>query len=307
MPAQKRKRKRSSASRLKRRTFLYFVVSVFIVFLGVISISLVDFWNNNSKLTLLVQGLEGDLHLITFDPVVDEITDIIIPSNTEVEVAQHFGVFRVSNVWRLGFSEGLRGDLLAKTVTKNFKFPVYIWAENGALGFASTNYVEVANAVFSRYKTNLKIGDKIRIAVFSVGVPNSRRIEINLSDTPYLKKTKLIDGQDGYVIEKNIPVSILSVFADSTITKGEYRVVITNNTSSTSIANQVGEIVEVLGAKVASVRRGESDIDGCVVEGIDRETVTKIAKIFNCRPGEQEQDVNFDIEIVLGGNFEETF
>jgi len=307
MPARSRKRRRRGVNKPKRKPSLYLVAGVIVVLLGVVFVSSTNFWNNNSKLTVLIQESEGDLRLTTFDPVVGEITNIVIPSNTEVEVAQHFGIFRVGSVWKLGFSEGLGGNLLAKTVSKNFKFPVYIWAGNNASGFSSANYLEVIKAVFTRYKTNLKIGDRLKIALFSIGVPNSRRVEINLSDTPYLKKTKLTDGKDGYVIEKNIPVSILSVFADPIITKGEYRVVITNNTSSAGIANQVGEIVEVLGAKVASVKRGENDVDGCVVEGIDRETVAKIAQILGCKEGDQKLDANFDIEIVLGNNFEEIF
>jgi hypothetical protein len=264
-------------------------------------------WEDKSNLTLLVQSTDEDLHLINFDPVVDEITDITIPSNTEVEVAQRFGVFRLGNVWKLGFSEGLGGDLVAKTVTKNFKFPVYVWADEFALGFASTNYIEIIKAILLRYDTNLKIGDRLRIAAFSIRIPNSRRIKINLSDTQYLKKTKLVDGEEGYIIEKNIPVSILSVFADPAIAKNGYRVHITNNTNNSGIANQVGEIVEVLGAKVASVKKGEIDKNGCLIKGTDLESVKKLAAIFECGIKEQKKDMSLDIEIILGENFEEIF
>ena len=182
-----------------------------------------NYWTSNTKLTLLVQESRGELNLITFDPEVGEITNIKIPSNTEVEVARRYGVFRLGNVWELGYSEGLRGDLLANTITKNFKLPVYTWADSQAVGFVSTNYFDVGRAVISRYRTNLKIGDRIRIAAFVFRIPNSRRVEINLSDTQYLKKTKLIDGEEGYVIVRNIPVSILSVFAEPMITKNGYR------------------------------------------------------------------------------------
>lgn len=307
MPAQRRKHRRKQLGRQFSKTKLLLVLGIIIFLIGAIFISSADFWNNSSKLTILVQKTDGDLNLIVFDPIVDEITSIIIPSNTEVEVAQHFGLFRIGNVWELGFSEGLGGSLLTKTVTKNFKFPVFIWAENNASGLASTNYLELARAVLSRYETNLSFGDRLRVAAFSLAVPHSRRLEIKLSESPYLNKTQLVDGKEGYLIEKNIPASILSHFADHVITRGEYRVAITNNTDKPQTASQVGEIVGVLGAKVASVNKGESEVEGCMVSGIDMKSVEIIANIFGCKGGLSKVDMKFDIEIVLGNNFDEIF
>jgi len=307
MPARRRKRRQKEKERANKRPLVPFLLIAIVLVVGGLFTTSSKYWDSKSKLTLLVHDPEGDVSLMTFDPVLEEISIIVIPSNTEVEVAQHFGTYQLGNVWKLGQSEGLGGRLLSKTITKNFKFPVYIWSEKQALGFASTNYIEVAKAVISSYSTNLSIGDRLKIATFSVSVPNSRRVELKLSETPYLIETRLVDGQEGFVIGKDIPVSILSIFANPVIAGGGQRVVITNNTGNSQIAERVGEVVEVLGVKVASVRKGDGNIKGCMVGGNDSESVEIISEVFDCTIKNLEQDENFDMEIVLGSEFEETY
>lgn len=307
MPARRRKRRRKEKERAKRNPWLLLLTTVAAIAVGAFFITSSKSWDSKSKLTLLVHDPKGDVNLLTFDPVMEEISVIVIPSNTEVEVAQHFGTYQLGNVWKLGQSEGLQGNLLSKTITKNFKFPVYVWAENEALGFASTNYIEVIKAVVSNYRTNLSLGDRFKIAAFSISVSNSRRVELDLSKTQYLSKTKLVDGQDGYIIEKDIPVSILSIFTNPIISGREHRVVITNETGNAAVAERVGEVVEVLGVQVASVRRGDGDTEGCIVGGNDQSSVEIISKIFDCSIKKRDQDANLDIEIVLGSNFEDTY
>jgi hypothetical protein len=161
--------------------------------------------------------------------------------------------------------------------------------------------------VISIYDTNLSFGDRIRIAAFAVSVPNSRRTELNLAETPYLKSTKLVDGQDGYIIEKEIPLSILSIFANPILIGAEYRVVITNDSGNPFLAESVGKVVETLGVKVSSVRKGEGDSVGCTVRGSDPSAVEIISKIFDCSSDVSDDDNNIDLEIVLGNDFEELY
>ena len=69
----------------------------------------------------------------------------------------------------------------------------------------------------------------------------------------------------------------------------------------------MGEILEVLGAKVASILKEQGDELDCVVVGKDKKIVKRIAAIFSCSAGNGEIEDGFDLEIVLGKNFVRRF
>lgn len=306
MPARKRKlrKKRNENSGLKLASLA--VLLILILGLGLFWSLRSGIWDKNEKLSIVVNQ-ESSVKIITLDPRVGEITNINIPGNTQVEVAHQLGTWRLKSVWQLGEDEGLEGRLLAKTVTKYFKFPVYAWSSEGVSRLVSGNPVNVLKSLFTPVSTNLTFGDRLRIATFSMGVFNTGRVDVDLVDTPHLKKTRLVDGEEGYVVVREPSQRILSVFADSTISKGGFRVFIKDQTSVPGLAEEVGKILEVLGAKVASIEKSEGEsVEHCLVLG-EEKTAERVARYFGCDVSESELGEDFDLEIVLGKSFIEGF
>lgn len=309
MPARKRRKRQSIIKKERKKNILRpLTVSVllFIIIFLTFLLSGRDFWDGKGKFSVVIRKETGDIMISTFDPNLGEITNVFIPANTQVEVARGLGVWKIGSVWELAENEGLTGDLVAETVTRYFKFPVVAWADQQAEGFSNTNWLDLIKAVAPSYKTNLKIGDRVGIALFAIRVQNTGRIDIDLAQNSFLKETTFVDGGEGYVVTGSASSNLLSIFADPDISREENRVVIKDLGGKSGLANSVGEIVEVLGAKVVSItkekNRGEEVLD-CVVKGKDRKMAEKIARLFSCGLLEEEINTSIDLEITIGAEF----
>jgi len=264
------------------------------------------FWNGRDKLSVAISA-QDRLVVSTFDPETSEITNVYIPGDTQVDSARQLGTFRVKNIRKLGDNEKIGGVLLSETITKNFKFPVTAWASESALAFSTSEPGQIFKAIVSPFETNLGMGDKLALALFSLRVKNTNRVEIDLTNTAFIKKTKLIDGEEGYIISGQIPQGLAAVFADSHISEEALRVVIKNETGESSDPTAVAQILEVLGAKVASLVKGEMEDYDCQVLGESREITKKVAQILSCEIISGLPEGNFNLEVRLGKGFAERF
>ncbi len=306
MPA-RRKIYRGNKSRKHPKVFVYLILillALFIFFYFVISRK---YWNGEDRLTLSVQKLDGDVNVVTFDPKTSEIINIVIPGATEVEVANQLGVWKLKSVWRLGEQEDLVGTLLARTITKHFKFPVYLWAHDEASGFYEGNIFALLKATLYPYSTNLTLSDRVSISLFSLGVKNTKRFEIKLEETGYLRKSTLADGEEGWQIVGKAPQDITSLFADPSFSEKAYRVVITDATGKANLAKEVGEVIEVLGGKISSVNRKDVDPGGCEIRGKDKAIALKVVRLFPCKLGNLAPQGNFDLEMIIGEGFAKSY
>lgn len=305
MPARRKRRLQNKKKRFRpvRPLVLISLLIAFLFFLA----SQTRFWDNDSKLTLVINKKDGDVLVTVFNPVVDEVTNITIPKNTQLKVARQLGTWKAGSVWQLGENEGLEGRLLQETITYHFKLPVVAWADSPAEGFASGELIALVKAVALPYKTNLKMGDRIKLAFFSFGIKNFKREEINLAETKLLKQTRFIDGEEGFVLVSDLPANILALFSDIEISQKSISVLIKNATGKKSVAESVGEITEVLGAKVAVVKKEENEDFDCLVLGKNQKAVEKIAQVFSCQKEKSLPSGSLDLEIRLGEGFAKRF
>lgn len=309
MPARSKRKTRRFLRKKNHKNFKLFWYSFLLVFLGVWLTILFfnrDFWRKNSKLSLAIQEEDASVIVATFDPTVGEITTIRIPPNTEVNAAFGLGVWKLRSVWELGENEHLGGRLLARTLVRHFKFPVVAWADARAAGFVEGKAVGFIQATLAPYATNLKMGDRLQIALFSLRIPNSKRQEIALEETSYLRKTVLTDGEEGYTVTGTMPSGLSAVFTNPDMSSKEMTVVIKDATKEGSYASDVGKLIEVLGAKVASVVK-EKPQEECQVTGKDRAVVEEVARILGCTPSKEKLKSSLDIEIKLGEEFARSF
>lgn len=280
----------------------FFVILVAVV--GVIALFWLTtkFWSRDAALSVVFPQTSGDVEIASFNPTDDSISTITIPAETQVRVARQLGTWRIKNVWKLGQNEKLGGQLLAETVTREFGVPVYAWADEGFAGFSKPDPISVLKATIGYYKSNIGLGDRLRLAMFSFGVKNFKRSDINLKDTRFLSKKVLVDGGEGYVLSDNLSGSLLAEFYDSRLAKGDTKIKIIDDTGNSGIAEDIGKIAEVVGLKVASIQKEQESNADCQISGSNAYAVKKMAILFSCDEKKLD-DENFDVVMKVGTDF----
>jgi len=306
MPARSRRQKRLAKKNGKpRRNKLYILLFV-ILLIPLVFIFSTKYWNKHEKLSIAVARESGDVSVLVFDPIGKKIVSVLIPADMQIKAARQFGSWKVKSLRELGENEGIGGKLVAESVLYYFKFPVIVWADEPAIGFSRSGFFQISKAVFSPYQTNLGFGDRIRLGLFSLNMGNLDREDINIVDYFSVKKTRLIDGGEGYLLTGKLPNSLYAIFSDPQISKSQVSVKIINASERRELALSTGEALEVLGAKIAAVNNEDPiDID-CEVSGQDKALIKKISKLFDC--DEYIKDIgSFDIQIKLGEEFAKRF
>ena len=295
-----RKKNKGMGKSFKFLVLLFLVLGIFLfVYLRTV------YWNGRDKLAFAFRMNSGDVGVTVADPKLIEITTLVIPGDTQVDVAENYGTFRIKNVWQLSQNEKLKGRLLPETITQNFLFPTFLWADISGINIGNSSLSGIVKFIFASNATNIPFGDRLNLALFALKVKGPGRTEINLGQSQFLRKLKLNDGQTGYVLNGQ-PSSRLTVyFTDNTPSVSGTKVNIVDATGTSDVANKVGQIIEVMGAKVVSVEKKEPVGFGCEIAGADSEIVKKVLTLFSCTDGSRTSD--FDLEIRLGQDFAKRF
>lgn len=302
-PARRLKKYKNSKNKEKRKLFPVFLLVTSVVL--VISILIGFFvakpkkFNDDSKFSIAVNSLEKT-YIFVFNPQETELTTIEIPSSVEVDVSRDLGKFKLGNVWKLGQNEKVGGKLLQETVVKNFGFPITSWADDSALNLIHGNIFQKLSAIFNRFDTNLTIGDKIKIATFSIG--KARTKVIDLKQTSFLREANFLDGENGYEVTRSYPTSLILVFAESDISKKQLKVAI-KNVSGMNSYSIIPWVIEFSGAKVVSELKEPQANIFCEVVSEQKDFAKKISDVFGCAVKIKKLDGNFDAEISIGSDF----
>lgn len=287
------------------------IVKLIIGALLIIAVAVIFFlrsgsWDGKSKLSVVINNRDKVV-IATFDPVNDQIANITIPAETQVVVSRQMGTWKLGSIWQLGDNEDLGGQLLAETVTNYFTMPVYSWADAPALGFTGNSFSENLKALITPYKSNLGLSDRVRLALFAASVKNPDIETIDLSETSALSRSQLKEGSVGYIFSGNLPSKLLLVFSDHELASENLRVSIVDETGGSSAAQNAGEVVQVLGAKVTAIDyKDEAELD-CVIRGKKSLSLIKISKIFGCSADSNLPEGNFDLQLILGKAFADRF
>lgn len=276
------------------------------VFIGALFLRLnTRYWNGHDKVGFAFRFASGDVGATVADPNLSELTTLVIPGDTEVDVAENYGTLRVKNVWQLSQNEKLGGKLLPETLMQNFLFPLSLWADEKATGLGKGTIEGVIKFVFDVGQTNIPLGDRIRLGLFALKVPSLGRSEINLGESQFLHKERLSDGTNGYRLNGSPSQRLTVFFSDTSITELSPKVYVIDSTGSPGVADKVGQIIEVVGGKIVSIDKKSTEVSDCEVLGENRPIVKKLASLFSCKIGSGKTD--FDIEIRLGEKFAKRF
>ncbi len=255
-------------------------------------------WDGRNKVAFVFQKPTGDVGITVLDPVLGEESTLIIPGDTEVNVARNYGTLRIKNIWQLGINEKLGGDLLSQTITDSFLFPTTLWVQN-----------EPRHAwkfIFSPKSTNIPFGDRVQISLFKLKVKSIDKTEIDLGKSQFLKKQALTDGTPGYVLNGPVSERLTVYFSDNVFSTQNEKFGIVDLTGKPGMSDKVGAILEVKGGKVVSLDKGAADANlDCEVYGQNKDAVKKIANLFSCI--KSTQNSNLDMEIKIGVKFAKRF
>jgi len=303
MPTRRKRKLLSKKKHKYKKKYVWLIILLSLLIIGIYYILRTNKWNGNNKLSLVVRNNDDSLSVLVFDPEIEEIYKLNIPGNTEIEVAGNLGLWKIKSLWKLSSQEGLDGELVVRSITLGMNLPVYNWADTPALGLVEPGLKSFFNSVFALYETDLTLGDRLRLFVFSTKIENSKRVEINLDTTSFLEKEILADGEEGYRVSKTSPQNILAIFSEPELSGGVSLVSVINSSGSGRLARDVGEVIEVLGGKISSIDNRDV-YDGVCILKTKREATLKIMlKIFECEKYLVQKDQSFDVEIVLGKKF----
>lgn len=260
----------------KSKIFLLAIIFVFIYTFLFITDS--D-WKSNEKFSYYKKLDNNDIEVIVLDPSLNEKTSILIPGNVEVLVSRNFGIYRLKNVWKLGQDEKIGGRLLSDTLTKNFNFPVKNWIFND--------------------QTNVKKIDRIKVIFFERKIKSIDENIINMAEGGYLKKTKLEDGEDGYKLLGPMSPRLTVYFSDQKTSDSKIKLIDKSGRLGTS--EKIGEILEVIGGKVVSIEKENTDENmDCEVGGLNSHYVSIINSLFSCKIISEDK---FDLYFIFGKKF----
>ncbi|HJX59512.1 MAG TPA: hypothetical protein VJ481_03080 [Patescibacteria group bacterium] len=306
-PAQRRKRITKFGKKGKRGGFLRFLLPLLVVLAVLVFVVFNSrYFSGKNKLGIAINSPDGGIIVSVLDPENDEITNISVPASTQLDVARGLGRWKSKSIWALGVNEKIGGVLLQETVIKNFHFPVSAWADAPASGFVSGDFLGGLRAIFFPYKTNLKIGDRVRIGLFAMAVKNANRLDIDLTKTGFIRKAKLTDGESGYIVAGKIPDDLLVVFSQLGSSGKELKVNIKDATGTPLTAQELGETIQVLGGKIVAVSKVIPEASDCSLKG-DMLWVRTLSQVFSCRVEKAPPEGKFDLEITIGKAFADRF
>jgi len=304
MPARRRKK-----SRNKERKFFPKWVFLAFIFLSIFIFVFIHtkYWGKNLNLAV-VSPSNNDVVVNIFNQMRGEMYTINIPADTQVETAHDLGTWKIGSVWQLGINEKLGGRLLSDTVIKNFLFPVGVWAGSDFNKIIDGNFIEILGSIIFSKRTNLGVGDRVRIAYFSHKIKDFQRYNIDLADTNFLEKTKLKDGKIGFIVTNNFPQELLPAFTE--FEEGKILISVFYEFEDKSIANNIAKTLEIMGAKPILIKKVSPDYylssDDCLIRGNKTGIVERVASIFSCG-FKRDLDKGENMEIILGKGFSERF
>jgi hypothetical protein len=285
-----------------KKYFLVFMVLLMVLFLIILAYFYIFF--GYRRMNIAVSLPNGDAEVVSFDPDTKSVVRIFIPGDTQVSASRHLGKWRLKSIWKLGEDEGGAGNLLMTSITKSFKFPIDSWSESGIDDFFKMNVFSFLRALFSNYKSNLSFTDRLRMGVYILVHGNISKFD--LSDSSYLEKRVLSDGDWGYMITSRMPDKVAAVFADPMISQAGVSIIIVNSSSGDDfMVRTIGDTLEMLGPKVVATFDENIENFDCRITGANGEVLKRIARVFQCNVLERKGNDNDkdSVKVYLGEEF----
>lgn len=262
-------------------------------------------WFESSRITVVVA--EENPVVYSYEPAAKSIFIIKIPKNTQVEASYGYGNWFAGSLFDLGEQEGLGGDLLVKSLQKEFGIPIDAWVDSrGEVLFTHNGY----SGFF--VDTNLTFFDRLNLILAISGSDPSLYREIDLMSEGVIKEIKLTDGEEGFEVIPERAKVVFELLKDDSILLERKAAVIVNLSEEPGLAGEVAQIAGTLGIRVIGVQNSENvGQESCSIRAFGEDlgslSVQRISRILGCEIQDQALSVPADIEIRLGEEFARRF
>jgi len=296
-----RKRKPSkNKSRFSLRGAIFGII-VTAAFLGILIFGLSS--KDDSKVVVSYFSPSG-ASVLVFDLYTNSITKLSIPEDTQLESAYNLGVLKLKNLDKVSENEGLGSALLSKTLTKNLHVPIlYHSGKDMESYFEGSLARSLMDAIVAR-DTNLGLVRRLRLALFSSKVINSKRISLDISNYSFVSNTQLTDGSSGFVILRDTPASIISLVSDSRLSSSGYTSRVINGVGDKELIGNAVQTIKNSGLVVTSIENTNEDLN-CQVRSENQELLDYFVTLFGCE--KILTNTQTDVEIVFGERFRSNF
>lgn len=242
------------------------------------------------------------------NPTTNSATNLFIPNNTQMQVADQLGGWRLGSVWELGKQEKVGGYLLSRSLAKTFYMPVDAWAEKTMKDYDSGLWSRT-KAIFLTTDTNIKFKDKLMLWLFMFSLPKGNNQDIDLRETSVLSQSRLPDGSEGFVPDA-LNDRVERLFFVDILSQENKRVGITNVANNSGPISMIAGTFETMGINPVVIKDEDYDEEFlCAVYTQDKASYTakKISLVFDCPIKEKRSPSNLDIDFVYGGEFARRF
>lgn len=123
-----KRHKEKRIKNVKNKRILVFWLVLFLISALIFFVFLI-FKIQTLKKFAYVNNSDGNVEVIVIDSQKDKYLKILIDKDFNVQSSRNYGQYKIGNLWVLGQKDGLRGKLVAETVTKNFAIPIYLWKD----------------------------------------------------------------------------------------------------------------------------------------------------------------------------------
>lgn len=306
-----RRRKTSQKrTRFPLKPLVFLLLFIFIVFgtARILSSWKNRIWIPETRFTVVVAKENPTIY--SYNPQIDELLVITIPKNTEVEAAWGYGRWFVGSLWDLGFQEGLEGELLAFSLTKNFGLPIDGWISSTGEGLFKESPLGINNwvqaFVLGSAKTNLTFFDRLNLLAAGDG-----KKEIDLVQEKVLVKVRLADGLEGFDVVPEQAKAVFERFKDERVFQEGKTLAVVNTTGEKGLAAEAMRVANVLGVRTIKSENKGVEVEGCLVKtsqaNFESLAVQRLVQIFRCQKEKTDGILLGDIELILGKKFAETF
>lgn len=280
-------RKKKRLEKLKRQEFatykksLYPLVAIVLLVLFIFSViffTVTKAFSGQENYVVAKLTDNSDAKITVYSFLDNNISTILVPKDTLVNVAMNRGDLRLSSVEKIIKTEGLGTEILSNSLMKTFNIPI------------------------DSLDSKVSFHKRINLFLFSL---SASKQNIDLNDTSQITKTELEDGEEGYVFKGSFSPFIAQLFNSRNLSSIRLEIVRRVDFNYQS-SQDLSEILTNMGVHVFTIKKQAASDEDCIIETKNIEKMDRISSIFKCELRSLEEG-NTDARIILGNTFARRF
>lgn len=263
-------------------------------------------WREGTRITFVVSERDPIIYSLSPD---GKLLEFKLPGNTQIETAGGYGTFLAGSLWELDQQKGKDGELLRLSIQRTLGIPVDAWIGGGEQLFSRGYLSKIA--VFKE-STNLTFFDRLALLINISGVNSADKKSLDLEESRILRKERFLDGVEGFIVVPEEAKLFFEALRDEEVVREGKTLTVVNTTSARGLARMVADVAGTLGVRVVATQtQGEGRDDICVIRGKKEDlgslSARRLSQIFQCKRENGETRGATSLEIILGGDFVNTF